>query len=105
MPDDDLLAYGLPPEWLPDVRQADEHSLLSLADRLPGEAAEALLELATGGKPRVRLRAAVGGPKVHAPERTENVRMSNKPARHSTAEVALTPNVRIPLFRTIQVKP
>jgi len=35
------------------VRQANEDSLLLLADRLPGEAAEALLELATGGKPRV----------------------------------------------------
>ena len=40
-----------PPEWLSDVRQVDEDSLLSLADRLPGEAAEALLELATGGRP------------------------------------------------------
>ena len=43
----------MPPEWLGDVRQANEDSLLALADRLPGEAAEALLELATGGKPRV----------------------------------------------------
>ncbi len=50
---DDLLNYGVPPEWLQDVRQADEDSLLVLADRLPGEAAEALLELATGGKPRI----------------------------------------------------
>lgn len=48
-----LLSYGVPVEWLPDVRQADEDSLLELADHLPGEAAEALLELATGGKPRV----------------------------------------------------
>ena len=51
MSDDDLLTYGVPPEWVPDVRQADEDSLLALADRLPGEAAEALLDLATGGKP------------------------------------------------------
>lgn len=51
--DDELLGYGVPPEWLNDVRQATEDSLLVLADRLPGEAAEALLELATGGKPRV----------------------------------------------------
>lgn len=50
--DDELLGYGVPPEWLADVREADEDSLLVLADRLPGEAAEALLELATGGKPR-----------------------------------------------------
>ena len=51
IPDDDLLAYGVPPEWLSDVRQVDEDNLLLLADRLPGEAAEALLELATGGNP------------------------------------------------------
>lgn len=51
--DDELLGYGVPAEWLNDVRQATEDSLLILADRLPAEAAEALLELATGGKPRV----------------------------------------------------
>lgn len=53
IPDDDLLAYGVPEEWLEDVRQADEDTVLELADHLPGEAAEALLELATGGKPRI----------------------------------------------------
>ena len=51
--DGELLSYGVPAEWLNDVREANEDSLLVLADRLPGEAAEALLELATGGKPRV----------------------------------------------------
>ncbi|MFH0909193.1 MAG: 3'-5' exonuclease [bacterium] len=57
-PDEELLGYGVPAEWLADVRQADEDSLLSLAERLPGEAAEAPLELATGGKPRVAQPAA-----------------------------------------------
>ena len=52
--DDELLGYGVPTEWLDDVRLADEDSILVLADRLPAEAAEALLELATGGKPTVR---------------------------------------------------
>lgn len=51
--DEELLGYGVPAEWLNDVRQANEDSHLLLADRLPGEAAEALVELATGGKPRV----------------------------------------------------
>jgi len=51
--DDDLLSYGVPAEWLSDVRQATDESLLSLADHLPGEATEALLELATGGKPHL----------------------------------------------------
>ncbi|MBH40715.1 MAG: DNA helicase [Chloroflexi bacterium] len=49
--DDTLLAYGVPPEWLDDVRQATEDSVLDVADHLPGEAAEALLELAIGGTP------------------------------------------------------
>jgi superfamily I DNA/RNA helicase/mRNA-degrading endonuclease RelE of RelBE toxin-antitoxin system len=52
-PDEELLSYGVPAEWLADVKAATEDSLLALADHLPAEAAEALLELATGGKPRV----------------------------------------------------
>jgi mRNA-degrading endonuclease RelE of RelBE toxin-antitoxin system len=51
--DNELLGYGVPAEWLKDVKNADENSLLALADHLPAEAAEALLELATGGKPHV----------------------------------------------------
>ena len=51
--DEQLLAYGVPQEWLADVRVANEDSLLELAGHLPGEAAEALLELATGGTPTV----------------------------------------------------
>ncbi len=46
--DDDLLGYGVPVEWLKDVRQANEDSFMELAVHLPGEAAEALLNLATG---------------------------------------------------------
>ena len=42
--DDELLGYGVPPEWLKDVKTATEDTLLVLADHLPAEAAEALLE-------------------------------------------------------------
>jgi superfamily I DNA/RNA helicase len=49
--DDDLLGYGVPAEWLSDVKLANEDSILELADHLPEEASEALLELATGGTP------------------------------------------------------
>lgn len=49
----DLLGYGVPAEWLDDVRTVRGDALLGLCDHLPAEAAEALLELATGGKPRV----------------------------------------------------
>ena len=52
MPDGELLGYGVPAEWIADVKRATEDMLLALADHLPAEAAEALLELATGGKPR-----------------------------------------------------
>ena len=37
-------SYGVPAEWLNDVRKADEDTILDLAQHLPGEAAEALLE-------------------------------------------------------------
>jgi mRNA-degrading endonuclease RelE of RelBE toxin-antitoxin system len=50
--DDDLLSYGIPEEWLGDVKGATEDTLFAVAEHLPSEAAEALLELATGGKPR-----------------------------------------------------
>jgi hypothetical protein len=51
--EDDLLGYGVPAEWLNDIRAANEDTLFALTDHLPAEAAEALLELAVNGKPRV----------------------------------------------------
>jgi superfamily I DNA/RNA helicase len=52
--EEDLLGYGVPVEWVRDVREADEESLLLMAESFPGEAAEAILELATGGIPKPR---------------------------------------------------
>src|SRR6516165_10005922 len=43
--DDTLLNYGVPSEWLDEVRGATEDALFEIAERLPQEAAEALLEL------------------------------------------------------------
>ena len=60
VPDGDLLGYGVPVEWIGDVRAATEDTLLDLADHLPGEAAEALLQLATGGAPDRPAAAAAG---------------------------------------------
>ena len=52
MEDNQLLDYGVRTEWLNDVKQiASEDALLALVDHLPREAAEALLELATGSTP------------------------------------------------------
>jgi mRNA-degrading endonuclease RelE of RelBE toxin-antitoxin system len=50
---DELLKYGVPEEWLDDVKTATEDSLFEIAPHLPTEAAEALLELATGGTPDI----------------------------------------------------
>ncbi len=58
MPDQQLLGYGVPEEWLNDVRQADEDGLLALAAHLPAEAMEAVLQLATGGTPEMARVAA-----------------------------------------------
>jgi mRNA-degrading endonuclease RelE of RelBE toxin-antitoxin system len=64
--DDKLLGYGVPVEWLPDVRCANEDSLLEVAAHLPAEAAEALLNLATGVAPPALERvAAAADPFAH----------------------------------------
>ena len=60
LPDDQLLGYGVPVEWLEEVKDADEDSVLDLADHLPSEAAEALLELAVGKTPQPSLPAPSG---------------------------------------------
>jgi superfamily I DNA/RNA helicase len=46
--DDELLSLGVPAEWLSDVKAANEDSILEVAEHLPAEAAESLLQLATG---------------------------------------------------------
>lgn len=68
-PDEELLSYGVPPEWLNDVKLANEDSLLELAEHLPAEAAEALLELATGGMPKSLAAAAKPVVRVAPPAR------------------------------------
>ncbi len=50
---EELMGYGVPSEWIEEVRKVDEDSLLELADHLPSEAAEALLNLATGTIPQI----------------------------------------------------
>ncbi len=73
--DDTLLDYGVPAEWLTDVRQADEDALLALADHLPSEAAEALLELATGGTPRISPALAMGADPFSHPDAQRRFRV------------------------------
>ena len=47
----ELLGYGVPAEWVADVRAADDDALLDVAAHLPAEAAEAVLKLAVGETP------------------------------------------------------
>jgi len=75
--DDHLLNYGVPLGWLNDVRQATEDTLLALADHLPSEAAEALLELATGGKPEVAKPAPTGTDPFAHPDAQRRFRVMN----------------------------
>lgn len=76
--DESLLLYGVPEEWLSDVKNADEDELLKLADHLPAEAAEALLELATGGIPAVSVAQPAGGDPFAHPDAQRRFRvMSN----------------------------
>lgn len=60
-----LLSYGVPPEWMEDVQKATESTLLDLAGHLPQEAAEALLELATGSEPQPAKSAETGDGLTH----------------------------------------
>ena len=80
VPDSQLLNYGVPAEWLDDVKQvADEDALLALADHLPAEAAEALLELATGSAPERPVRGStVGDPFAHPDAQRRFRVMSNQ---------------------------
>lgn len=46
--DYDLLEYGVPVEWIEEVKLANEDQLLEIAEHLPAESAEAVLNLAIG---------------------------------------------------------
>lgn len=48
--DDALLSIGVPADWLADVRAATEEGFFVLAEHLPAEASEALLEYAATGR-------------------------------------------------------
>ncbi len=47
----ELMSFGVPEEWVDEVRRADEDSIFDVIQHLPQEAQEALLKLAVGEKP------------------------------------------------------
>ena len=65
---DDLLSVGVPEDWLESVHLSSEDSFLELADHLPAEAAEALLDYVATGElkpPAPELLAADADPFGH----------------------------------------
>ena len=75
MPDDQLLSYGVPVEWLGNVRDADEDGLLDIASHLPDEASEALLQIAAGGTPQPALPVPAGADPFDHPDAMRRFRV------------------------------
>ncbi len=55
----ELMGFGVPEEWVEDVRAATEDSLFEVIAHLPQEAQEALLKLAVGEQPEPPVAAPV----------------------------------------------
>jgi hypothetical protein len=72
---EELFGYGVPAEWLDDVQRANEDSILEIAEHLPGEAAEALLDIATGLTPRVAAPAPAGASPFEHPDAQRRFRL------------------------------
>jgi mRNA-degrading endonuclease RelE of RelBE toxin-antitoxin system len=80
-----LLGYGVPAEWLDDVHTANEDTVLELAGHLPQEAAEALLELATGSTPQVAQPVAADTNPFAHPDAQRRFRVVNDVAELARA--------------------
>lgn len=72
--DEELLGWGVPAEWLQIVKDAGDDELLEIAGRLPAEAAEAVLTLATGGTPEARPVAGEGSDPFEHPDALQRFR-------------------------------
>jgi superfamily I DNA/RNA helicase/mRNA-degrading endonuclease RelE of RelBE toxin-antitoxin system len=73
--DDELLAFGIPDEWLLDVRGATDETMYAIAEHLPGEASDALLEILTGGTPKVARPLPVNGDPFEHPDAQRRFRV------------------------------
>lgn len=100
IPRDLLAGYGVPMEWLDDVQRADEESLFAVVDHLPQEAAEALLELATGRRPP--LPAAQPVLAAHEAVPGDLVAKDVPPAPHAIDREAFEHPDALRRFRVIQ---
>lgn len=71
----ELMAFGVPEEWVDTVRGTDEDSLFEIIHHLPQEAQEALLKLAVGEKPEPRQPAAAGVDPLQHPDAQRRFRI------------------------------
>jgi len=77
IPDSELMSFGVPREWLADVRDADQDRLWKLTDHLPAEAAEALFDIVGGLKPQPAQPVAPGGNPFAHPDARRRFRLMN----------------------------
>ena len=82
IPEEDLLCYGVPPDWIEPVRNANEDNFLELTEHLPSEAAEALLELAVGETPQT-VQPALAAPSLF--ELAESRKVAESTAQYEVA--------------------
>lgn len=74
---EDLLGYGVPEEWVEDVQNADEDTILNIAEHLPAEAAEALLNIAVGAIPETVIALDVNADPFEHPDAQRRFRVMN----------------------------
>ena len=73
---DDLLQYGVPSEWIADVRAAGtDDEVMAVCGHLPAEAAEAVMELWSGRTPTVPVPQAVGSDPFEHPDAMRRFRL------------------------------
>jgi len=73
--DDDLLGVGVPPDWVKAVRNATDNNFFDLADHLPAEAVEALLDYVGTGNLRPAVTAAAGADPFDHPDARRRFRV------------------------------
>jgi superfamily I DNA/RNA helicase len=71
----ELLSFGVPPTWLESVKSAGEDTIRAIAAHLPAEAAEAVLDLAIGEKPKAPLRLPAGTDPFEHPDSERRFRV------------------------------
>lgn len=72
--DEALMSVGVPEDWLEDVRAADEDEFFNVAEHLPEEATESLLEYVATGTLAAFAFAAGGDPMSH-PDTQRRIRL------------------------------